>query len=89
MLVRVNVGVIAMKDYSTDSEAHGLEPHHQMLFSVISKILVKRVLLPMQGFYQCILQHKFTRWTAFQSFPSPRLVASPKPKNPVRPTIYP
>ena len=33
--VRVSLGVIAMKRYSTFPKASELEPHHQMQFSVI------------------------------------------------------
>ena len=38
--VRVDQGVMAMKMYSTFPKAVGLEPQHQMQFSVISRALV-------------------------------------------------
>ena len=37
--VRVDLGVMAMKEYSTFPKAAELERHHQVRFSVISKIL--------------------------------------------------
>ena len=37
---RVNLGVIAMKMYSTFSKTPELKPHYQMQLSVISKTLV-------------------------------------------------
>ena len=39
--VRVDLGVMAMKGYSTFPRSPKLEPHHQMQFSVISRILNK------------------------------------------------
>ena len=38
--VRVDLGVMAMKAYSTFPNASGLELHHQMEFSVISRTLI-------------------------------------------------
>ena len=37
--VRVDIGVIPMKEYSVLSSSGELEPHHQMLLSVILSIL--------------------------------------------------
>ena len=39
LLVRVDIGVMAIKEYSIFPKALGLEPHHQ--FSVISRTLVR------------------------------------------------
>ena len=38
--VKVNLGVMAMKGYSTSPEGPGLEFHYQMQFNVISRTLV-------------------------------------------------
>ena len=37
--VRVDLGIMAMKEYSTFLKAPGLKPHHQMQFGVISSTL--------------------------------------------------
>ena len=39
--VRVDLRAVVMKGYSTFSEVPKLEPHHQIQFSVISRILVE------------------------------------------------
>ena len=38
--VRVDLGVMAMKVYSTFLKASGLKPHYQIQFNVIPKTLV-------------------------------------------------
>ena len=40
--VRVDLRVMPMKGSSTFLKALGLEPHHQMQFSVIPRILIER-----------------------------------------------
>ena len=40
IFIRVDLGVMAMKRYSTFSKTSELEPHHQMQFNVICKTLV-------------------------------------------------
>ena len=42
--VRVDLGVMAMKVYSTYLRAPELEPHHQMQFSVIPRTLTEHCL---------------------------------------------
>ena len=49
-----------MKGYFTFSKASGLEPHHQMQFSVISRILVGESLTPLQRYSRYILQPQST-----------------------------
>ena len=46
--VKVELGVMAMKEYSTFSKAPGLESHYQIQFSVLSRTLVRRSLTPLQ-----------------------------------------
>ena len=43
--VKVDLGVMATKRYSTFPKAPGLEPRHQMQFSVVSKTLIEREVL--------------------------------------------
>ena len=49
--IRVNLGVIAIKGYSTFPRAPEIEPHHQVQFSVILRTLAsgRRRLAPLQG----------------------------------------
>ena len=43
--VRLNLGIIAMKEYCALTRVPELEPHHQMQFSVISRLAIT----PQQG----------------------------------------
>ena len=52
---------MAIKEYSTFSKAPGLEPHHQMQFSVTFRILVAGTVLPLcrdaDGVFYDLTQH--------------------------------
>ena len=61
LLVRVDLGVIAMKGFSTFSWVTGLERHRQMQFSVIPRTLARVMsLAPLQRCSWCTLQTKIT-----------------------------
>ena len=56
MLCSVNNETMKIKEYNTNPKAPGLEPHHQMHFSFISRTLIERDLTPLQRCSRCILQ---------------------------------
>ena len=58
--VRVNLGAIAMKRYSTFPKAPGLEPCHHCLMSYLEHSLVEDALSSLQRCSLCILQPQLT-----------------------------
>ena len=60
VLVRVDLGVMTMKGYSTLLKAARIEPHHQIQFNVISRTFVLGCLTPLQICSWRILQLQST-----------------------------
>ena len=65
--VRVDLGVIAMKEYSTFPKAPRLEPHHQMVYFYIQDTYGKSLTL-LQRYSKCILQSQPTQLKSIKKY---------------------